>query len=192
MLYSNKNLPLKKKKMKRTVIILSTLVLFAFLCAKTQAQVAINTTGASPDNSAMLEVSSTTKGFLPPKVNTTQMLSIPSPAEGLIVYNTEVKNICYYDGTSWQQLGTKGSFYSVTVTIPAIGNNGSSETPITVPNVLLTSSVTMTVVGNPNNGGHILVSSRISSIGTVSVGYTNTSNHGNDPVSITLNFSVNN
>ena len=44
--------------------------------------------GGAPDASAQLDVSSTTKGFLPPRMTTTQRNAIGSPAEGLIIYNT--------------------------------------------------------------------------------------------------------
>lgn len=55
------------------------------------AQVAINTTGAASAASAMLDVSSTNKGILIPQVSIDSLkdvTSIPSPANGLIVYNT--------------------------------------------------------------------------------------------------------
>ena len=60
-----------------------------------------------PDSSAQLEVKSTNKGFLPPRIaNTT---SITSPATGLLIYNTTAKQYQYNSGTgvapSWQSLG---------------------------------------------------------------------------------------
>ncbi|MCL7753303.1 fibrobacter succinogenes major paralogous domain-containing protein [Polaribacter sp. Z022] len=48
------------------------------------AQVGVGTT--NPDASAALDVESTTKGFLPPRMTQVQMNAIASPAEGLIVY----------------------------------------------------------------------------------------------------------
>ena len=63
--------------------------------------VGVSTT--TPDPSASLDVSSTTKGFLPPRMTTAQMHSITSPAEGLMVYNTTVKTIYFYDGSTWQK-----------------------------------------------------------------------------------------
>lgn len=44
----------------------------------------------SPNASAILHLSSTTKGFLPPKMTTTQRDAIVSPAKALIIYNTTV------------------------------------------------------------------------------------------------------
>ncbi len=60
--------------------------------------VGIGTT--SPNASALLDVSSTTKGFLPPRMSQSQR-DLLSPVEGLMVYNMTTKKPNYYDGTSW-------------------------------------------------------------------------------------------
>jgi len=65
------------------------------------AQVGINTDASNPDQSAILDAKSSSKGFLPPRMTTTQMNGISSPAAGLMVYNTTLKVICWFDGTSW-------------------------------------------------------------------------------------------
>jgi hypothetical protein len=55
-----------------------------------QAQVSISTTaGATPNASAMLDVSSTTKGLLPPRMTEAQRMAIAAPATGLVVYQTD-------------------------------------------------------------------------------------------------------
>lgn len=61
--------------------------------------VGINATGAAPHTSAILDVSSTTKGVLFPRMTTAQRNAIASPAEGLMVYNTDCKDINFYNGT---------------------------------------------------------------------------------------------
>lgn len=53
---------------------------------------------------AILQVVSTTKGFLPPKMTTTQKNAISSPAEGLIVYDITLHKGYQYDGSAWQAL----------------------------------------------------------------------------------------
>lgn len=58
-------------------------------------------TAVDPVASAMLEVSSTSKGFLPPKMTAAQRDAISSPATGLMVYNTDSNEINYYNGSSW-------------------------------------------------------------------------------------------
>src|ERR1700760_159713 len=71
---------------------------------------AINSTGSLPDTSAMLDISSSNKGFLMPRLTTTQMNAIPLPATGLIIFNTTINAFEVNVGTaaspSWQTLGT--------------------------------------------------------------------------------------
>jgi hypothetical protein len=72
----------------------------------TQAQVAINTTGANADNSAMLDVTSTTKGMLIPRMTSGQRSSIVSPAAGLLVYDNTLSLFYYYTGSAWAPIAT--------------------------------------------------------------------------------------
>jgi hypothetical protein len=61
--------------------------------------------GASSANaSAILDATSTTKGFLPPRMTTTQKNAIASPANGLIVFDTDLQNICYRRDGVWVQV----------------------------------------------------------------------------------------
>ena len=53
---------------------------------------------------AVLEVSSTTQGFLPPRMTGTQRDAIESPASGLIIYNTTTNKAQCYNGTSWNDM----------------------------------------------------------------------------------------
>lgn len=63
-----------------------------------QAQnVAINTDGTAADNSAILDVKSTTQGMLVPRVTNTQRTGITLPATGLIVYQTDGTSGFYYN-----------------------------------------------------------------------------------------------
>jgi hypothetical protein len=63
--------------------------------------VSITNDGSEADNSAMLEIKSTDKGLLPPRMSLDQILAIPSPAEGLTVYNTDSHKPVYYNGSLW-------------------------------------------------------------------------------------------
>jgi hypothetical protein len=86
--------------MKKITIKLSlwTTVLLLFVYTS-NAQVGIGT--ASPDLSSMLDVSSTSKGFLTPRMITAERLAITTPADGLIVYDLTLKSFYYYNaGTS--------------------------------------------------------------------------------------------
>lgn len=62
--------------------------------------VSVGTT-ATPVSSAVLEAVSTTKGFLPPRMTTTQKNAIATPAAGLVVYDTTDNKHYGYNGTSW-------------------------------------------------------------------------------------------
>jgi hypothetical protein len=64
--------------------------------------VAINNDGSSADTSAILDIKSTTKGLLIPRLTATQRNAIVTPATGLLVYVTNSKKgFYYYTGTAW-------------------------------------------------------------------------------------------
>ncbi|MBK7031090.1 MAG: hypothetical protein IPH45_18645 [Bacteroidales bacterium] len=79
------------------------LIILFFLTAGFGAwsQVAINTDGSVPDNSAMLDVKSTTKGMLLPRMTSAERIAIVSPATGLSVYDLITQSYWYYNGTAW-------------------------------------------------------------------------------------------
>lgn len=86
---------------------LSLIFSFVLLTGLIKAQsVGINTTGAAPDASSMLDVSATNKGFLTPRMTTAQRLAIATPANGLMVYDTDLR--CHYiystATSSWKSL----------------------------------------------------------------------------------------
>lgn len=68
----------------------------------------INETGGRPDSSAALEISDTTRGLLPPRLTTNQANAINNPANGLLIYNTDSSCYCFYNGTSWELVGSSG------------------------------------------------------------------------------------
>jgi len=84
-----------------------TLVAITFLITPTlNAQVAINTDGTSAHTSAMLDVKSTIKGFLLPRMSTVQRNTLGSIATaGLVVYDTDLKKIFSYNGLTWDEEG---------------------------------------------------------------------------------------
>jgi trimeric autotransporter adhesin len=87
-------------KMKKIYYILTFL-----LCVHVQtanAQMGVNSTGALPATSAMLDVSSTTKGFLMPRLTTTQRSAITSPATGLMIFNTTINEMEIYQSGVWR------------------------------------------------------------------------------------------
>ena len=54
--------------------------------------------------SAQVIVNSTTRGFLPPRMTTTQKNAIASPAAGLVVYDSTTNKLCCYNGSTWNDL----------------------------------------------------------------------------------------
>lgn len=52
---------------------------------------------------AQVQIDSTTKGFLPPRMTTAQKNAISSPAEGLMIYDTDLKKVCVYT-TAWETM----------------------------------------------------------------------------------------
>jgi hypothetical protein len=66
--------------------------------------VAINNDGSTPNPSALLDIKSTTKGLLMPRMTTLERNAIINPAEGLKVYDTDTKNFWFYDGSAWKSL----------------------------------------------------------------------------------------
>jgi len=68
--------------------------------------IAIASTGSEPTPAAtaIFDLQSTTKGFLPPRMTTTQKNAIASPATGLQVYDTTLNQMSYYNGTTWTNI----------------------------------------------------------------------------------------
>jgi hypothetical protein len=74
------------------------------VCTFAQA-VGINADGTSPHSSAILDVQSTSKGLLLPRMTAVQKNAITNPAEGLLIYQTDgSKGVYQYTGTTWSIL----------------------------------------------------------------------------------------
>jgi len=83
------------------------LVIAILASSNLAAQVAVTNDGSSADGSAMLEVKSTSKGLLPPRVTEAEMYAIADPAEGLIVYCTDYNTngcLMVYSNSIWKCL----------------------------------------------------------------------------------------
>ena len=110
-----------------------TLLAAVLLTATTYAQVGIN--NENPDASAALDITSTTGGFLPPRMTNAQRQAISSPAAGLQVFVTDFEGgrFMFYDGTEWGTL----SFTEKRPEAPTIGTatavSGEATVPFTAP-----------------------------------------------------------
>ena len=128
------------------------LILMFLLNGTVSAQnVGINSSGSAPDNSAMLDVSSTTKGFLMPRMTVTQMMAISSPVAGLMVYNTDCGLFQFYNGSYWVKVS------NISTTTSSISSQTFSYTG-SVQNFVVpacVTSVTLKVWGGGGGGsGH--------------------------------------
>ena len=82
------------------------------LTATTYAQVGVGTT--TPNASAALDITSTTKGLLIPRMTTAQRDAISSAATGLMVYQTDgTVGFYYYNGSSWAEVAATSATYSI-------------------------------------------------------------------------------
>ena len=89
--------------MKGLLFTISCILLFNVVVA----QVAINTDATTAHGSAMLDIKSNNKGFLPPRMSWTQIQAIQNPAAGLVVFDAGLKALRIYDGTRWVVIGPK-------------------------------------------------------------------------------------
>jgi len=87
-----------------TKLFLAACMITGFAFSLNAQSVGINTDGSTPDNSAILDVKSTNQGLLLPRLNSTQVNGIVSPAAGLMVYNTSTKSLCIFDGSIWNSI----------------------------------------------------------------------------------------
>jgi len=119
--------------MKKIVVSLLCVVV---LCLHSRAQgLAINTDGSPADNSALLDIKSTAKGMLAPRMLAADKTAISSPATGLIIYQTNaIPGLYYNDGTplvpNWVRLTTDRTpvaFSATTTVAQAFGSSAFTK-----------------------------------------------------------------
>jgi hypothetical protein len=125
MIYTN----MKKNSYPRLSYPLILLIIFLWMAPlESFAQnVGINADGSLPNASAMLDVKSTNKGMLPPRMTTAQRTAIPLPAAGLLVFDTNTSSFWYYTGTSWSNLASGWSLTGNVGTNPATHFIGTTD-----------------------------------------------------------------
>ena len=92
--------------------------LFTILSPLSFAQVSINNDASVPDPSAMLDVKSTNKGLLPPRMTQAQKSAIANPAPGLIIYCTDCpapSQLQIWSGVAWCPLSFNQPPYATNV-----------------------------------------------------------------------------
>jgi len=119
---------------KLQLILIYTLVFLHLVMFTTAQNIGINTTGATPNASAMLDISATNKGVLITRVSltsTTDVTTIANPATSLLVYNTNGGmagggvGFYYWNSTAWTKLND-GSVSNSNSLWTANGNNISN------------------------------------------------------------------
>jgi hypothetical protein len=86
----------------------------------------------TPNNSAQLDIVSTTKGLLMPRMTAAQRTAIATPATGLTVYQTDgTAGFYFYNGAAWSQLGAGGGGSNPwTISGNSIYNNNTANVGI--------------------------------------------------------------
>jgi len=156
-----------------TKMFLTACLITGFAFSLNAQSVGINTTGDAPNGSAMLDVSSTTKGFLPPRMTTVEIAGIPTPANGLMVYNTNDGKLYIYVSTSalWKEV----TFGAGTISPPFVCGSTLTINHAASGNVApVDKTVTYGTVSTPLFGGTKCTITR-------NLGATNQASSGEDP-----------
>ena len=88
--------------MKRTCLFLLIILYSGFTVMAQSGSVGIGTT--NPNSSAALDIQSTTKGMLIPRMTSVQRNLIPTPAAGLLVYDNTTNSFWFRNATDWVEL----------------------------------------------------------------------------------------
>jgi hypothetical protein len=160
-----------------------TLALFFYISVAVSAQVGIGTN--TPDNSAMLEVNSTNRGLLTPRMTQVQRNGITSPQTGLLIYQTDgLSGFYLYGGSSWIRLAQE-SFGDVKSGVQTADHagwvllDGRAISTLSTAQQAIASSLGFT--GNLPNANNAYLVQNGSSMGTVSGSNTTTLTQANLP-----------
>jgi len=92
------------------ILILSGIICFPEFLKAQQVIVSDDASYTTPANGAMLDVKSTTKGFIVPRMTTVQRTTLgnTSPTNGVVVYDTDLKSFWYWESGAWLQIAASG------------------------------------------------------------------------------------
>ncbi|GGE45239.1 hypothetical protein [Psychroflexus planctonicus] len=111
-----------------TVYFTSAKSIFVFLIIvllginKNYAQVGIGTT--TPDETAILELKSTERGLLFPRMSSNNRINITTPATGLHVFDTDTNSAWFFDGSNWVNYATQSKYGDVKSGIQSADHDG--------------------------------------------------------------------
>ena len=170
--------------MKKICYLFIALTFITISTVNAQGGVAINVAGALPDSSAVLDVSSFTKGQLMPRMSTVQRDAIARPATGLFIFNTDCDVVNY-------NAGTPASPNWATMSASNVLTAGVSITASPAGAICAGTSVTFSATPSQNNLSptyHWKVNG--SNVGTNSATYTSTNLTSGDVVTCVLTSSA--
>jgi len=125
----------------------SILLIVIFSTNSLLAQLGVGT--ITPDSTSMLDVTSTSKGLLAPRMTSIQKNAIASPANGLLVYDTDLGRFNYFNGTSWITIEANSGRDNYVIV------KSLADLPLPVANVItLTSGILYEINGSINLGNN--------------------------------------
>jgi hypothetical protein len=119
----NQFIQLNQAIMKKRILCIVFLVAFV---VTGRPQVAINTDGSLPDASSMLDIKSTLKGLLIPRMTTAQRVTIASPSTGLLVFDTDLNEFVFRKSGTWSQLQSGTSLWTADSGVTYLANSGDN------------------------------------------------------------------
>lgn len=90
--------------MKKILLFLAAFTVMCLSLSTFSQSIAISATSTTPNASAILDVQSTTKGMLVPRMTTSQRISIASPATGLLVFDNSTGSFWFKSASRWVEL----------------------------------------------------------------------------------------
>ena len=170
--------------------IIFTIIIIVFTTITINAQVAINSDNTTAAASAMLDVKSTIKGILIPRMSTLERTSINTPADGLIVYDKTTNSFWYFDSgnSGWTELVTKTGATKIDelsdgrtdTTSIFLGTNTGKNDDGSNNNIALGIESLMSNTSGQNNVaiGNAALSKNISKVDNVAIGDSALFNNG--------------
>ena len=160
-------------------------------------------TVSTANATAILQVDSTTRGFLQPRMTTVEKVAISTPATGLTVYDTTLNTNEYYDGSTWRSIASQAwvqsqgylTGYTEGDTLQIVSDRGRVTTSLSSTGTTLVASATTGytgvffnyTLGNGTSYRAGTVTSVVSSGSTVEFTETSTNDIGNtSPVSLSV------